>query len=164
MSDGESDKLRSVAYHEAGHAVVCVVLRHAFDYVTIIPDGDSLGRVVTYRRKGAHESLCWGDPRALRWAERDFIVRTAGGIAQEAATGRGAESDSDHQGIIDFVLCGPDGEARSLYAEYQARARRILEAHWDAVEGVAEALLALRRLSAREARNIVRPWLHREST
>lgn len=39
-----------VAYHEAGHAVVGVLLRWAIRYVSIIPDDQTLGRVYHPRR------------------------------------------------------------------------------------------------------------------
>ena len=35
----------AVAYHEAGHAVISMKLGYRCLYVTIIPDGDSLGHV-----------------------------------------------------------------------------------------------------------------------
>ena len=38
-------KIEKIAYHEAGHAVACHLLRRAFTRVSIIPDDDSLGRV-----------------------------------------------------------------------------------------------------------------------
>ena len=38
---------RSVAMHEAGHAVVAFKLGHAFRCISIVPDKDTLGRVHT---------------------------------------------------------------------------------------------------------------------
>jgi hypothetical protein len=38
-------KIEKIAYHEAGHAVACHLLRRAFTRVSIIPDDDSLGGV-----------------------------------------------------------------------------------------------------------------------
>ena len=35
----------AIAYHEAGHAVISMKLGYRCLYVTIIPDGDRLGRV-----------------------------------------------------------------------------------------------------------------------
>ena len=51
-SDGEEnmtnppDDERNVAYHEAGHAVAACLLRIPFKKVSILPDDDSLGRLI----------------------------------------------------------------------------------------------------------------------
>jgi ATP-dependent Zn protease len=51
FSDTRSPMARyAVAYHEAGHAVVGVLLRWVIRYVSIIPDEQTLGRVYHPRR------------------------------------------------------------------------------------------------------------------
>ena len=41
-------RIERTAYHEAGHVLLAYLLRKAFKYVTIEPDGDSLGYVLYY--------------------------------------------------------------------------------------------------------------------
>ena len=41
----KAEKLKRVAYHEAGHAVANIVLQRSIEYVTIIPDEECLGHV-----------------------------------------------------------------------------------------------------------------------
>lgn len=41
-----NEERSGVAYHEAGHAVVAVVLGRRFRKVTIVPESDSLGHVL----------------------------------------------------------------------------------------------------------------------
>ena len=41
-------ELRATAYHEAGHAVAALMLGRGFRSVSVIPNDESLGRVVRY--------------------------------------------------------------------------------------------------------------------
>ncbi len=74
------------AHHEAGHAVASVMLGMDFDYVTIIPDGDSRGHVENTRPKDILEAMNNGDrrenPLVYHWMENEIIETLAGPEAQ----------------------------------------------------------------------------------
>ena len=54
------NQLVRTAFHEAGHAVAYAALKMGFSYVTIIPDGDSLGHLKPHKiRKNSWQTLEW---------------------------------------------------------------------------------------------------------
>jgi len=81
-------RLRTTAYHEAGHAVAAWWLFLKFRYVTIKPDGDTLGHVKFNR------SPKWFSPdidksdRVRLFAERHIISSFAGQIAEAQVPGQ----------------------------------------------------------------------------
>jgi hypothetical protein len=82
-------KKRITAYHEAGHAVIGIVLGFGFDYVTIIPNDDCAGHCVHAQPRkivkawGSGERL--GNAQVTQWVEHECIVSTAGHLAQRKA-------------------------------------------------------------------------------
>jgi hypothetical protein len=124
----------AVAIHEAGHAVVAVLLRRYFRTVSIIPDRVTAGRVSG-----------WGevDYRSTRNLRRMAVVLYASFAAElhyRAETGDSPHLSTqeregfrkDHNALKALGhLHDPDviGESTSLVIE-----------HWDAVLRVAEAL------------------------
>lgn len=148
-------KLKSTAYHEAGHAVVSFFLHRPFRFVTIKPGGDSLGRMVgrpsDYRRR-------------LRMAEKGYIdvvdacIAAAGCEAEKKLTGRynhrGAGKDYD--AILDIARgVGEDGGGRS---ENSPMAKAIADASFK------EARYLLNQPWAAEAvREVAKELLRRET-
>src|ERR1700677_1501804 len=65
---------RTTAYHEAGHAVVALILGRPVQCVSILPDGERLG--VCEFGKGTHRP-------SQDWLEREILI-ALGGIAAEA--------------------------------------------------------------------------------
>jgi ATP-dependent Zn protease len=70
------EQLRSTAYHEAGHAIIGLVLQGTvkINYATIIPQGDTLGHV-SWTRKGTY---CFSKSQFMNHLALDF-----GGMAAE---------------------------------------------------------------------------------
>ena len=84
-------RLEALAHHEAGHAVAAVELRRAINYVTIIPENDSLGHCSFPDPK-------FDDRRLAAWIEREVLIGLCGGAAEAKLIGRrnhrGAMGDS----------------------------------------------------------------------
>lgn len=79
------EKIQRTAYHEAGHAVMCVKMRIPFRKVTIVPDGDSVGKVLLGPWYKKIENDCESTPikTMVDRIERTIMVLLAG-IASEA--------------------------------------------------------------------------------
>jgi hypothetical protein len=119
---------RAVAYHEAGHAVAHTLVGDQIELVTIVPAGDYLGQV----------RLAEVVSRSTGISELMCIL--AGPAAETIATGYlnpgGASSDLSQ--MIQLV----QGELRD-------------ENTWSAIDWVAQALLAKRKLSGDEVKALI---------
>ena len=174
------------AYHEAGHAVVGVLLRWAIKEVSIVPAYGMLGHVrhprsavdywsveeIASRRSRSGMSdlaslvespLEKPTHSRLRRTRAcvDIAVRLAGVQAEKLFTGRWNERGAgfDRFQVLDL--------ARQLATDLSTtpnriivcegvRASRLLTANWRCVEAVASALLEHDRLTGREVRAIVK--------
>ena len=181
------------AYHEAGHAVVKVLLDMPFDYATIIATDNSRGHVMMTRPKEIVEALnnCnsdpLGDPILTQWLEHEIIEAMAGPIAQHRYAPRSHLNDTI--AIVDLTTAPPvldpkpnrrivapgadaqiigrhiydlhgEGEVGEHYYIYlKARARALVNAHWQEIEHVAQALLKDNTLSADQVRAAMFPPL-----
>jgi len=156
----------AIAYHEAGHAVVCIRL------------GRNLSRVLLgeKRRRGFFECEEW--PPTTRQAIEDEIVSFYAGLAaQRIFTGRpvrvaamvtvtiregrrtvaGLETDGSQIFLLALRAIGSEpAEIAELCRRLDARARELVADAWAAVELVARELLARRALSGDEVRELVR--------
>jgi hypothetical protein len=179
------------AYHEAGHAVVKVLLDMPFDYATIIPTDDSRGHVMATRPKAILEAQanCNGDPLSdpvlAQWMEHEIIETMAGPIAQHRYAPRSRLNDTigvvelttapaalnpkpnrrlalpatDLQTIMRHIddMHGGGVVAEHYYVYLDARTRRLVAAHWQEIERVAQALLKDKTLSADQVRAAMFP-------
>jgi plasmid stabilization system protein ParE len=127
----------ATAYHEAGHAVMALILGRPVHAVSILPDRDLLG-------------LCEFGKAAVRpsedWIEREMLI-SLGGLAAEARhTGTYAwdQADRDLQYVRDLAeqRAGPR-RAQRLERRLLSKAEHLLgkEGHWRAVERIAAELL-----------------------
>ncbi len=157
-----------VAYHEAGHAVACVLL------------GRNLTRVVlgAGRRRGSFEVEEW-PPTAREAIEAEIVSIYAGPAAQRVFTGRPvriaatvnvtvtirggqrtvAVHEDDGSQIFRLAVRATGFELQAieqLCQRLDARARELVAAAWPAVEIVAHELLSRRELSGDEVRGFVR--------
>lgn len=175
------NELRLTAYHEAGHAVACVVLRLAFKKVTIDEMDSSLGGVLVVTppsvRWAFNSGVLTTAPRsaravrARRWAERFLVVGYAGDAAVHrltilhppaekvwpvsAATGTDA---AWIQRCLTVLRVEP-GRRQQYQERMIGEAVEIVSSHWQAVEALAVALIQRRTLNAGTARRIVREAL-----
>lgn len=132
------------AIHEAGHAVVSVVLRTGVRRVDIHSTADSWEGLTSYRPYSEHR---WqGTEDAIR---RRGATKLGGMAAVWLASGRHPEhrhSMGDMLGGLEYVYeivgMGPtDEEVQACWDEFYDRAVAILEARWSAVEAIAAALM-----------------------
>ena len=155
-------RLRLAAYREAGRAVMCIVQRRGFKFVTIVSKGKSRGRVrltpiqLYDKRRGQIYR---------EKAEREIVIDLAGPIAEKIARGqrqwRGTGSDllSAHRPIelASQMYDGHDTVRAYLkYLWFQTRDTLLKREHWKAVQILAAELIDNRRVSGPRARELFR--------
>ena len=159
--------IEQTAYHEAGHAVVSVLVGLEFEYVTIDENGDALGHVhypgwqELVRRAGDDpKEAGWGlsdshhlddaSPAAVRWFEQHAVSALAGWHAEKMGTGvdnhEGREHDLETAHEFAMALAGAE-ETQTILTRAESDAERLLRENWQAVQMVAEALIAKRKLT-----------------
>ena len=167
-------RLKRIAYHEAGHAVMAYWLRRRIRQVTVIPDPDrgSLGHLE--KGKGQHLSaLEWvgaNSPIKLRvGAEREAMISFAGLAAEQILLGstrhyRQSGSDFAYATQCLSYLTDYDGgrndtdelDAYSKWLYERTRATLTVSYLWQAVEALANELLARKHVGGKEARQIIK--------
>jgi ATP-dependent Zn protease len=140
----------ATAYHEAGHAVVALILGRPVQRVSVQPD----------RRHAGHCAFGKGVFRPSEdWLEREILI-ALGGIAAEARhTGAyawgGAARDQQYVEQLAVQRAG-ERRAERLQRRLLAKAEHLLaqQAHWRAVELIAAELLRCGAISGRTARHL----------
>jgi len=149
------------AYHEAGHAVIACERGVSFAAVSILKDGESLGRVVP---------KLWADfdiennqsLRARDRLESVILVALAGGAATWRLTGRCPKIGiwGDYPQAVHLAeKLHQDHEVADRYLSYMAaRAKAMMELPWTwaAVEALAGGLLDQKQFTGNQARKIIR--------
>ncbi len=138
----------ATAYHEAGHAVACVVndIRITRPGVTIAPEGDRLG-ILRHQAYLRPETLSIErTPRSVWRAERLVVVALAGPVSQRAFrphSYRAHQGAADHECALEILwrLAGSEREVRLYHQLLQERARNLVSARWAMITAVAECLL-----------------------
>lgn len=152
------------AYHEAGHALMAVLLGGRVKQVTIDPDNDDgpkrFGDTQIRWRSGISER---------KFAEISVQVSLAGPVAEMIYSG-----DPYHPGLIpewaadwreawnSAALFHPDERKRMEYLEQvsiQMYHRFNDGNYWEALASLADNLLAHETLDAEQVEEIVREWL-----
>jgi hypothetical protein len=163
-----STELIGTAYHEAGHAVVNVVLRLSFTYASIVPDEEegSLGHVHGARMsKNLVERIICGTLtlRDREHLESRIISLLAGPESERRYLGdEAAEAGAalDYRNALTYgerISCEPD--ELSAYMEWlRLRAVNLLRIPWNwlAVERVAAELLKHKVVRSKRIRQFVR--------
>ena len=145
-----NDHDRATAYHEAGHAVVALILGRPVQRVSILPDSQRLG-------------VCEFGKGVVRpsedWLEKEILI-SLGGIAAEARfTGNygwdGAAHDFQYVHRLAVQRAGPRRAGRHL-RRLLAKVEHLLadEGHWRAVELIVAELLCCGEISGRTARHL----------
>lgn len=140
----------ATAYHEAGHAVVALILGRPVERVSVLPDRELAGHC----RFGKSVFRPSED-----WLEREMLI-ALGGIAAEARyTGNYAwEGAARDQRYVESLAEQRAGARRAerLQRRLLAKAEHLLaqEGHWRAVELIAAELLRQGAISGRTARHL----------
>ena len=162
-----SKELIATAYHEAGHAVVSSRLGSKVKHVSIVPNErtETLGHVRHQpipRRILRILEFGFVTPVQRQLVEDHIIISYAGSLAERRQRGRsnhrGAQSDyADVVGLADR-LCGSAEEVDAYLAWLRIRATNSVNANWDLIESVAQALLARQKLSGDELHEVIQAF------
>lgn len=143
-------RLRATAYHEAGHAVMALVLGRPIQKVTVSPNQNYLGACQI--QKGRFKPT-------KDWLEDEILILFAGMAAESQVTGRYCPSGAaqDLRGIRRYVLMrtGGDRQVERLERRLLDKAEHLLAdpVTWKAVEAIATELLKSETISGRAARH-----------
>lgn len=113
-----------VAYHEAGHAVMCYIEKVKFRYVTIIPNEKEnfAGALLPEKFRDTSNPEYVEDDNIKPLIEKRVLVSFAGGIATYILTGRhdhrGSEKDYLMAHNIATKLCGPNDQLCQKYLDW----------------------------------------------
>lgn len=140
----------ATAYHEAGHAVVALALDRPVHRVSVLPNRERLGQCEF--GKGVSRP-------SEDWIEREILISLAGMAAEAKHTGTYgfAEADRDLRYVRRLVLKRTSKRAAERYERrLLAKVEYLLadDAHWNAVERIAAALLKHGAISGRAARHL----------
>jgi hypothetical protein len=164
-------KAETIAYHEAGHAVMAWLLHVPIRRATIVAEEEagSAGHVhhgKLNRRTREDIELSGGDPfsPSRLQAEKRVMISMAGEVAQRffrPGSVRSHHSDSDRAYITDILTryswANEKGviDCRLHYRLLQHWTERMLKAKWPLVKAVAAALLEHRTLSGKQIVEII---------
>lgn len=173
----QNKSLWAVACHEAGHALAKWIHGRRIKEITVVPEGDFLGRVKgdapTPDACGYLENCsCFEDRaaagREARW-HQDIVVLLAGMaaerlLAQNRDVTSGGASDLEAVNYILFRMY-PDSEARLVFKWLEVRAKNLMAraVHQEMIKDLAEALLCLRKIRGKDAVAILRWSLDRHT-
>ena len=114
--------LRATAFHEAGHAVASIWLQRPFKYVTIEPDGDTLGHVHAWVPGKWFRPDLEVTPRVRALIDAEVSVLFAGGIAEKRHVGRSNRHStrSDYSALVGLALyIGGDERTTDAYVKWR---------------------------------------------
>ena len=155
-------RLKSTAYHEAGHAVACYFLHFPFKYLTIEPEKDTLGHVKRFPHPKSFHPDYEGDTKTLNRIEKNIITSYSGSAAEFILTGKynsGGGTDSQYARELADHYCGGPEETEAFLKWMWERTINWVQNpdfHWDAVEALAQELLKKSRLTSKEAKQIIK--------
>ena len=138
--------LEATAYHEAGHAVASFLLRRAFRYVSIEPEGGSLGQLHMKKLPESFNPDINSDMRTRSWIEREAMIDFAGDVAAtHAGYEQGAGTGGDMSNAVGMILhevgSAEEAEAYANWLYIRAKGMITFGHNWGAVEMLAAALL-----------------------
>lgn len=141
----------STAYHEAGHAVIAIVLGRTVQRVSILPKLQTLGRCEFQK----------GKPRPTEdWLEREILIALAGLAAEARYTGQyawgGAVQDLQGAKRLATMRAGERNFER-LLKRMLAKVEHMLDQpeNWRAVQLIATELLKSETISGRAVVHLI---------
>ena len=163
MNKSDVNRLKSTAYHEAGHAVAALSKNIPITEVTIVEKDDSWGDCLHTGVMGFYHQ----DMRQRKQIARDCIIVSYAGLQAEmlfnpdADKNKSQEDDSNafylsRQWCVLPRSCrcvGDDAHWNYLH-RLQREAHRLVKRHWIAIVAVAEALLGHKTLTGDEVSKI----------
>lgn len=175
----KQERLKRIAYHEAGHAIACLSVGRAFGKATIVPEGDNLGYVSNHANYKFLDptiaSYSW-DPKDLPKIREKIVVSLAGYASTDILRVRyfiRRWDSADYQYILDlldalYAGLGQDKEVDkevSAYIKYmEIVTRNILRENWSLVEKVADALINEKTMSYNRIKQITPRFIQLEDT
>jgi len=134
-------------------------MRRRIRSVTVIPEGDTLGRAtLTKWPSDLHPDRDRGR-RTRAWIEREIITLLGGTAAVERLVGRfpkrGTETDWRVAFNLITHLAGSEEETDAYMEWLWVRTKDLVDLYWFAVEALAAELLARRRVGERRAREVI---------
>jgi len=151
---------KAVAYHEAGHGVAACLAHKLFRIVSILPDGESMGKCVTVEWKNFHPDYETNRRTKYR-IKADIFMLLAGPCAEYKYFGgrKPTYSVEDFQDARELAsyLCGSQEEA-DAYVEFMwEQTKNIigLDWNWKAIEAIANALLGQKTLKYLKTRHLI---------
>ena len=161
MADSERSERERVAYHEAGHAVVCIHERVGLQSVTIAPRAGQAGCRIRRGRPRSSEREPHGGSAVQRRMESYVKIALAGRLAEwiHSKEWNDARAESDLRNAVDLVawFVAEDAERDRLLGRLQRETEALLrkERVWRGVEALARALLRENTLEPKRAEAIV---------
>ncbi len=169
-----------VAYHEAGHAVAAVALRRGIQLLTITPEADWLGRMITTAPVHSADDI---DSGRLWRRQRNLLLVAAGPSAHAKYIERStltvlfeSPCEDDRRIMADLLIDLGRGKERIKFVpefgeelpvidllesmeETVVVADLLVRTYWSAVELLAHELIEKRTLTGKQVRRIVGPHL-----
>ncbi|MFC7337929.1 cell division protein FtsH [Haloferula chungangensis] len=145
-----SDTRSLTAYHEAGHAVMALLMGRSIQKVSIIPSQNRLGscHIQKGRAKQVQDKL-----------EAEILILLAGMAAEGRKSGRynlqGASQDLQAVEKLAMARSGNPRQASKLVHKLLDKTQHLLanKATWTAVKVIAEELIEHESISGRAARH-----------
>ena len=150
---------KSVAYHEAAHAVAYFEMGRRIRKVTIVPSGDYQGCCFGYSSKIPRLDTTEITPRLRERVEWEIILYFVGSLAEKRFLGKhptGWTKISDTHVAIDLALylTGSEKELNAYLNWLYVRAEGFVytcDWRWNAIQAIAQALLEKKTLTGEEA-------------
>jgi ATP-dependent Zn protease len=145
------------AYHEAGHFVAAYVGKRspAIRHLSIVPKGDTLGHVLPFPTPSFRPDI---DPQLQRVVDT-IVIYLAGSAAEKRFAGRvdhgSSEEDYGSAVSLGMHVVTADRELELFVNWLDERAAEVIDLHWWAVRAVAEALMVRKKMTGKEAREVI---------
>ena len=145
------------AYHEAGHFVAAYVCKRspAIRRLSIVPEGDTLGHIVPFPTPSFRPDI---DPPLQRVVDT-IVTYLAGSAAEKRFAGRfdheGSAQDYCNAVSLGMHVVTADRELELFVNWLDERAAEVIDVHWWAVTGVAEELLRRKKMTGKEALEVI---------
>lgn len=144
------DTLTLTAYHEAGHAVMALLMGRSVQKVSIIPSQNRLGAVTIQKGQVKQQQ---------DRIEADMLILLAGMAAEGRMSGKynlqGAAQDLRQVEKLAMARSGNAGQASKLIRKTLDKTQHLLneKSNWTAVKVIAAELLERESISGRAARH-----------